>query len=146
MSQRVIVRVIAVAFVIACGRSEPAAPPAVEVHGAWVRAADSGLVTAAYLTVVNHTAAPVKYKGASSPLATDVALHETMVMGDMVHMTPLDTVPAIAPGDSLVLAEGAKHLMVSELRRRLSVGDTLPLTLTFADGRTLSARAAVRSP
>jgi hypothetical protein len=35
---------------------------------------------------------------------------------------------------------------VSGLRRRLAAGDSLPLVLTFADGRTLPAVAVVRAP
>jgi copper(I)-binding protein len=61
-------------------------------------------------------------------------------------MMPLDSVPPIAPGDSLVLAEGAKHLMVSGLRRRIAPGDTLPIVVTLRDGRVLPANAVVRTP
>ncbi len=136
---------LTLAGAIACGGTS-ATPRTVEVHGAWARPADSGLVTAAYFSLVNHTAAPVSYQSASSPLAADVGLHETMEMSGMVHMMPLDSVPPIAPGDSLVLAEGAKHLMVSGLRRRLAAGDSLPLAIMLRDGRVLHLNAAVRTP
>jgi len=132
--------------VLACGRAAPPGPRVVEVQNAWARPADSGLVTAVYLSIVNRTSAPVSYKGASSPWAADVGLHQTMEMSGMVHMMPLDTVPPIAPGDSLVLAEGAKHLMVSGLRRRLAPGDTLPVAITLRDGSVLHVNAVVRRP
>ncbi len=136
---------LAILGAAACGgRNAPSG--VVEVRNAWARPADSGLVSAVYLSIVNGTASPVSYKSASSPLAEDVSLHETMAMGNMVHMMPLDTVPPIAPGDSLVLAEGAKHLMVSGLRRRLAAGDSLPLAITLRDGRVLHVNAAVRTP
>jgi len=131
----------------ACGSGGPShAAATLDVRGPWARAADSGTVTAVYLAILNHTAAPVTFASAASPLAESVTLHETMAMNGMVHMMPVDTAPAIAPGDSLVLAEGGKHLMVSGLRRGLVAGDSLPLTLTFADGRTVPVTAVVKSP
>ena len=129
----------------ACGERAPTPPP-LEVRDAWARAADSAAVTAAYLTLFNHEARAVTLSSASSPLAESVTLHETMQMSGMVHMLPLDSGQVIAPGDSLVLAEGAKRLMVMGLKRTLTGGDSLPLELRFSDGRVLHATAAVRAP
>ena len=128
---------------VACGGA-PARP--LSVRDAWTRPADSAAVTAAYLVVVNSERQPVTLKSAASPLAESVALFETMDMGGMVHMMPVDTAPTIAAGDSLVLKESAKHLMVNGLRRKLAAGDSLPLELTFADGRVVKVTAAVRAP
>jgi copper(I)-binding protein len=130
----------------ACGGSGTPARPTIAVHGAWARPADSATVTAVYLVVANNEAKPVTFVSALSPLAESVTLHETMAMAGMVHMMPLDSAQVIAAGDSLVLAEGAKHLMVAGLKRKLAAGDTLPLVLTFGDGRTLNAAAIVRAP
>lgn len=129
-----------------CGGGERTAPPSVlGVRDAWARAADSGMVTAVYLALDNGEPAAVTLVGASSADAESVSLHQTHEMDGMVHMMPIDSVAIIA-GDSLVLAEGGKHLMVSGLRRTLSAGDSLPLTLQFAGGRSLPVMAAVRSP
>jgi len=145
--RRAVIAATPLVLAAACsGGGTPAAAPSLVIRDAWARPADSGTVTAVYLALVNREKAAVSYTGASSPLAESVALHETMQMGDMVHMMPLDSAQAIAPGDSLVLAEGAKHLMVSGLRRSLAAGDTVPLALTFADGRTLQVRALVKAP
>jgi copper(I)-binding protein len=118
----------------------------VEVRDAWARPADSASVTAVYLTIVNHEQLPVKLSTASSPFALSVTLHETMDMGGMMHMMPLDSAQTIAAGDSLVLREGAKHFMALGLRRHLAGGDSLPLELHLSDGRVLRATAAVRAP
>ena len=128
----------------ACGREAPG--PALQVHGAWTRPADSATVTAAYLVIVNHEPAPVTLVSAASPFAASVTLHETMQMGGMVHMMALDSAQVIAEGDSLVLAEGAKHLMITGLTRRLAAGDSLPIALTLGDKRVLQAMAVVRAP
>lgn len=129
---------------IACAERAPA--PLIEVREAWARPADSAATTAVYLVIENHDTTTIALAAQSSPWAASVALHETMRMGDMVHMTPVDALVAIAPGDSLVLKAGAKHLMVSALARPLLSGDSLPVVLTFGDGRTVRVSALVRAP
>ncbi len=140
--------VSAIVLAAACGGTAPAPETTSTLHvrGAWARTADSGTVTAVYLTLVNGERAPVFLFAASSPVAETVTLHETMAMNGMVHMMPLDSALVNAGGDSLVLAEGAKHLMVNGLRRALAAGDSLPIVLTFAGGRTLPVMAVVRAP
>ncbi|MDQ8154730.1 MAG: copper chaperone PCu(A)C [Gemmatimonadota bacterium] len=129
----------------ACGGGAPPGAGTLAIRDPWARSADSGTVTAVYLVVTNGESGPATYTGASSPAAESVSLHETMAMNGMVHMMALDTAQVIAPGDSLVLREGGKHLMVNGLRRRLVAGDTLPVTVRFADGRALEVRVPVRS-
>lgn len=148
MRVRPIVLASLLLLVAGCGGSDTAAVAArpLDVHGAWARPADSGLVSAAYLVITNRDTAPVTFIGAASTLAESVSLHETMEMAGMVHMMPLDSAQAIAANDSLVLAEGAKHLMVTGLRRRLAAGDSLPLTLSFAGNKTIVVNAIVRAP
>ncbi|MEQ1691745.1 MAG: copper chaperone PCu(A)C [Gemmatimonas sp.] len=130
--------------VIACADGAPV--PLIEIREAWARPADSAATTAAYFVIANHDTTTISLTAQSSPWAESVALHETMLMGDMVHMTPVSAPMAIAPGDSLVLKEGAKHLMVSALARPLVAGDSLPVVLTFGDGRTVRVSVLVRSP
>jgi hypothetical protein len=148
MIVRPIVLTACLALAAACGGSDRAAVAVrpLDVHGAWVRPADSGLVSAAYLVIVNRDTAPVTFIGATSALAESVSLHETMQMGDMVHMMPLDSAQVIAANDSLVLAEGGKHLMLTGLRRRVAAGDSVPITLSFAGNKVLVLSAAVRAP
>lgn len=134
------------ALCAAAGCSPAAAPRALSVRHAWARPADSGTVTAAYLSLVNTETAAATLLTITSPLAASVTLHETMQMNGMVHMMSLDAPQVVAAGDSLVLREGGKHLMVSGLRRSLAAGDSLPLVLTFTEGRTLHTAATVRAP
>jgi len=148
MTRRLIVLTSCLALAAACGGSDTAAVAVrpLEVQRAWARPADSGLVSAAYLVIVNGDTAPATFTGAASVLAESVSLHETMDMGGMVHMMPLNVDQVIAANDSLVLTEGAKHLMVTGLRRRLAAGDSLPLTLSFAGNKTIVVNAVVRAP
>jgi hypothetical protein len=148
MTVRPILFVSFLALAAACSGSDTAAVAGrtLDVRGAWARPADSGLVSAAYLVIINRDTAPVTFIGAASPLAESVSLHQTMEMSGMVHMMPLDSAQVIAANDSLVLAEGGKHLMLTGLRRRVAAGDSLPLTLSFAGNKVLVVTAAVRAP
>jgi copper(I)-binding protein len=122
------------------------AQPPLEVRDAWARPADSAATTGAYFVLLNHDSVVATLSAESSPSAESASLHETMDMGGTMHMMALESPIAIAPGDSLVLRPGARHLMVSGLTRRLVAGDTLPLVLTFIDGRTVRAGAVIRAP
>ncbi|MDP1891974.1 MAG: copper chaperone PCu(A)C [Gemmatimonadaceae bacterium] len=148
MTFRLFVPASLLALAAACGGTDTSAVAVrpLEVQRAWARPADSGVVSAVYLVIVNGDTSPATFIGAASALAESVSLHETMQMGDMVHMMPLDSAQVIAANDSLVLTEGAKHLMVTGLRRKLAAGDSLPLTLSFAGNKTIAVNAAVRAP
>jgi len=127
----------------ACVRVER--EPAI-AHNAWARAADSGATTGAYLTFVNHDTLAVHVTSWSSPDAQAVELHETMNMDGMMHMLPVTDPPAIASGDSLMLAPGAKHLMVIGLKKRVAAGDSITLVLATDAGRSLRFGAKIRAP
>ncbi len=136
-----------VAVLAPCAGCSMRAPvPSIEVRDAWARPADSAATTAAYFTVLNHEKATVTLQSESSPFAGSVSLHESMEMDGMAHMMPVTAPVAIAAADSLVLKAGARHLMVMELTRRLTAGDSLPLLLRFTDGRDVRAVAIVRAP
>ena len=137
---------IALCSVVAVACSTRAAPPFIDVRDVWARPADSAATTAVYLVIVNHDTSTIALASESSSMAESVTLHETMQMNGMVHMAALDAPHAIAPGDSLMLKPGSKHLMVSTLTRRLVAGDSLPLVLTFSDGRVIRATAVTRAP
>lgn len=136
--------ILSAALACACTGGKPS--PTLEVRDAWARTADTAGTTAAYFSLVNLDTAPVTLSAESSPIAESASIHETMAMGGMVHMVPLDSPLTIPARDSLTLKQGAKHLMVVGLQRKLSVGDSLPFVLTFTDGRVLHASAIVRAP
>lgn len=137
---------IALTVSLACACSSGGTKPPIEVRNAWARPADSAATTAAYLTIVNNEAAAVSLASSSSPVAVSAQVHETMLMDGMAHMMPATEPVSIAPGDSLVLKPGARHLMVSGLKQRLVAGDSMLLLLHFVDGREVRAMASVRAP
>ncbi len=121
---------------------EPAAP----VHDVWVTAADSGASTPAHLTFVNHDSISVKIVSWSSPDAQSVEWHMTMNSGGTTTMMPLTSPAEVLPGDSLLLVPGAQHLMVTGLKHRAAVGDSITLVIATDRGRSWRFGAKVRAP
>jgi len=132
----------ALSVLAGCATAEPPLAGRL-VSAAWARPADSGATSGAYLTVINADSIAVDLMSVSSPVATAVEVHETMNHDGLAHMTPRTSVP-IAPRDSLVMKPGGVHVMLLQLTRRLSPGDTVPLTLRFSNGDSVRANVPVR--
>jgi copper(I)-binding protein len=140
----------AIAGLLACGAvacARPKAPlPPLDVAGAWARPADSAATTAVYFVLHNREAAPVSVTRFASPVSESVMLHESVQRDGIVHMVMRMEPQTVAPGDSLVLAPGGKHLMAESVVRVLAAGDSVPFTVTLGDGRVLQVKAVVRAP
>ncbi|MEM9058799.1 MAG: copper chaperone PCu(A)C, partial [Pseudomonadota bacterium] len=116
----------------------------VQIDDPWLRAAPPGAgMTAGYLTLRNDSGAPLTLVGASSDGHGEVSLHETRVDNGTSRMLGLDTV-ALPPGASVPFEPGGKHLMLMSPARDFAVGDTVRLTLHFADRDDLTVEATVR--
>ena len=135
----------------ACGSSPSASPAAatdeaVTARDAWIRAADEGGLSAAYLTISNGSEADDALVDVSAPdVATSVSLHETTTGDDgmtgMYH-TPSIAVPA---GGTVALEPGGYHVMLEGLQRNLVAGETVRIVLTFERAGPLTVDALVRA-
>lgn len=99
---------------------------------------------AAYFTVTNAGATPDTLLHIDSPLAAEAGLHRTSSDGGMMHMQPMGAV-VIGAHDSLVLAPGGTHLMLTTLRSMPHAGDTITVTLRFARAGDVVAVLPVRA-
>lgn len=146
------------ALLAACGAGESAdrgvpavdpAPPAdaaaVRAADAWVRAADRGAMTAAYLTLSNSGVAVDTVLGVVTDAAEAASIHQSSAVGGTMHMTRLMVLP-IPVGTPVTLAPLGTHLMLEGLRRALRAGDSLSLRLVLASGDTLPVTAVTRAP
>lgn len=79
-------------------------------------------------------------------IATEYAIrsemHESMKMGGMSSMKPVDHLPLPADG-TLEFKPGGKHLMLYDVNPEIVPGRTLALTFTFSDGTRLEYPALV---
>ena len=130
-------------LVAACAPTET--PQGRAVTAAWARAADSGATGGAYLTIVNHDSVTVDLVGVATALAASAEVHESMQHDGMSHMMPRASV-AIGARDSLVMAPGGLHVMLNQLTRALTAGDSVPLTVRFSNGDSVLVRVPVRAP
>jgi len=127
-----------------------AAAPAladVAVADAWVRGTVSGQkATGAFMQLTSP--AETALVAAASPAAKIVEIHEMKMDGGMMRMRAVDRIPLPA-GKAVTLAPGGYHVMLMDLARPLKEGDSVTVTLTFADkdGRrtTQDVKANVRA-
>ena len=72
-------------------------------------------------------------------------IHRTMNMAGMEHMQGVASVP-IPAGQEIAFAPGGYHLMCMKPAASMKAGDSVPVTLIFADGSKVTAMFAVRGP
>lgn len=105
----------------------------IAISQAWVRPTiGEGRITAAYLKIQNVGDDADVLRGARSPNAAQVEIHETeMTDTGVMKMRPLRDGLTIPAGDTVTLKPGGIHIMVMGLDAALAKGATLPLTLEF---------------
>jgi periplasmic copper chaperone A len=111
----------------------------------WVRraAAMPESKAAGYVTVLNRGPARDALISATADVAERVELHETRNMSGMMMMERVPKVE-LAPGSRVELKPGSYHLMLIGLRRALTPGQTVNLTLEFERAGRITTRAEVR--
>lgn len=118
---------------------------AVRVESAWVgEVPPASPVAAAYLTLVNEGAAPVRVLSLTSPLAASVEWHDMWHADGMMRMQRRRDI--VLPARSrTVLAPSGSHLMLNAPTQALPPGSVVPLRLALSGGQVLSVQAVVRA-
>lgn len=112
-------------------------------EGAWVRALPPiQTATAAYGTVRNTGSDAVRIETATSPIAQQATLHNTVTEGGTVRMTALDGI-TLAPGETFAFTPGGPHIMLMGLEAAPAEGSQVELCLS-GDGESVCVRAPVR--
>jgi periplasmic copper chaperone A len=119
-----------------------AAPAAPTVSNAWLRALPGNLPAGGYFTITNSGAAPIVLTGAASPACGSAMLHMTHQMDGVAHMMMVESV-TVPAGGRIEFAPGGYHVMCMD-PKNLKPGTSVPVTLHFADGATLTVPFAVR--
>lgn len=118
-------------------------PAEIAADKAWVRLpAVPGQPGAAYFMVHGGSAADTLL-AVSTPAALKAEMHESM-KGDhgMMAMAPLKDVAIPARGE-VAFAPGGRHVMLYSIGPAVKPGQTIPLSLSFAGGKTLALEARV---
>lgn len=129
-------------LLLSCSENNPPTPPPIPtvvpgqitVIEATAPEAPAGMVNGAvYLTLQNGTDQPVHLLSATTAVAAQLSFHETTDDNGIIRMRPQPDGFVVGPGESLVLAQAGKHLMLENLVAPLVAGAQFTLTLVFAD-------------
>ncbi len=116
------------------------------VTDAWIRAAPPGAaMLAGYATLTNSGDAPISVLTVQSDAFRMASLHETVISGGVSRMRELHRI-VVAPGATVRLAPGAKHLMLMQPRREIAVGDRVEMMFLLDDGTRVETYFDVLAP
>ena len=109
----------------------------VHASGAWIRVLPGNLPAGGYVTLRNDGDQPAALEGASSPDYASVMLHQSSTDTGMGRMRMVDRLDVPAHGQ-VALSPGGYHLMLMDATQPVQPGQTVRITLRFADGSTLA--------
>jgi copper(I)-binding protein len=140
MKRFIIAGLLALSLATAADAQSPDAN--LTVAHAWARATPSATANAAVYLTVTAKATPDTLTGASTPVAARAQLHESKTENGIMRMRPVDNLP-IDKDHPITLAPGGYHLMLTGMKQQLKLGETFPLTLTFAHAGAVQATVTV---
>lgn len=104
------------------------------VHDAWIRAAPPGAgMVAGYATLKNAGDEPIAILTVQSDAFRMTSLHETRIEEGVSKMRELHRLK-LAPGETIQLQPGGKHLMLMQPRRDIVAGDKVEMLFMLVDG------------
>ena len=105
------------------------------VENAWIRTAPPGTpMLAGYARLSNRGDEALSVNGVASPRFGKASLHETREEKGVSTMRPLPSL-VIAPGASVDLAPGGKHLMLMQPRGDVAAGQKIEIEFLLGDKR-----------
>jgi hypothetical protein len=111
-----------------------------------VRLAPPGArVTGAYMTFRNASDKTVRVVSADSAVAKITELHNHINDGGVMRMRQVKEIAVPAKGEVL-LKPGSYHVMLIDMKVQLREGDSVAITLGFADGSKKTVEAPVKMP
>jgi periplasmic copper chaperone A len=113
------------------------------VQQAWMRQTPGGDTAAVYLTLQNTDVKPVIVIGVQTPYASSAMLHSSGIEKGQSRMRAKNTL-VIAPGQKVAFEPGGTHVMLSGLKRKVGVGQEVPLVFLLADGGQVKTAVVVR--
>ena len=114
------------------------------VNDAWIRGIPpSAATTAAFMTIQNTGPDEMVLKSVTSEIAEIAQIHTMEQIGEIMKMKEVGELRVPANGQA-VLAPKGYHIMLIRLLRPITEGETIPLSLNFADGTIVSVDGVVR--
>jgi copper(I)-binding protein len=149
---RLLLALFAALALAACEPAPDASTPetpqgGLTVDDAWARPADTtgAARSAAYFTLRNDLAEPVRLVAADAEAARVTEVHLSFEEGGVMRMRPVVDGVEVAPGEAVAFEPGGYHVMLIDLKRPLAEGERFPLTLTFDGENEREVEVEVRS-
>ena len=136
---------VSAALLLALSLTAPAlaAPKGVTIEHPWMRMIIKARPAAGYFTLRNNSDKPVVLTGASSSACGMAMLHRSKEENGVEKMLPVKSV-TVKPHGTLKFEPGSYHVMC--MKPNMSLGKSVPMTLEFAGGDSLTAQFAVKGP
>lgn len=116
----------------------------ITVDNAWVKAMPpSAEYSAAFLTITNASEEDLALVEVRSDVAETVEIHEMETIEGVMSMRPTKNL-AIPHGESVALEPGGTHIMLIDLVEPLTEGESVDLTLVFANGMERQVSAVIK--
>jgi copper(I)-binding protein len=144
MPGRAMVRIAAFAG-LTVGMAVSAHAAGVTIQKPWMRFIIKERPAGGYFTLHNDSAKPIKLVGASSTACGSMMLHQTKDIKGVEHMLPVKSITVPVRG-TLKFQPGSYHIMCMKPQAAMVIGHKVPVTLKFADGKTITAQFAVTGP
>ena len=122
---------------LCAGPTHAAEADHVRATGAWIRVLPGNLPAGGYVTLHNDGDQAATLQGASSSAYGSVMLHQSSTNTGMGRMRMVDRLRVPAHGE-VALAPGGYHLMLMDAAKPVQPGQTVRVTLQFADGSSLA--------
>ena len=139
-----------IATVIACtlglsvaAHAQDAKVGSIKVEHAYTRATMPGQqVAGGFMKIENKGGPADQLVSASSPVASEVQLHEMAMDGNVMKMRQVKDIPVPA-GGSVELKPGGLHIMFMNIKAPLTAGETVPVKLKFAKAGEVEVKMPV---
>ncbi|MEJ2136983.1 MAG: copper chaperone PCu(A)C [Desulfofustis sp.] len=116
----------------------------ITVQDAWIRGIPpSATTTAAFMTIHNAGLDDAILKSADCEVAENVQIHTMEQVGEIMKMKEVSELRIPANGQAILAPKGY-HIMLIGLVRPIKEGESIPLSLNFADRPTVVVDAVVK--
>jgi periplasmic copper chaperone A len=116
----------------------------ITVQDAWIRGIPpSATTTAAFMTIHNAGSDDAILKSADCEVAETVQIHTMEQVGEIMKMKEVSELRIPANGQAILAPKGY-HIMLIGLVRPIKEGESIPLSLNFADRPTVVVDAVVK--
>jgi copper(I)-binding protein len=119
-----------------------ATAPAVTISHPWMRFLTPRIPAAGYFALSNASAQPVTLTAAASPDCGQLMLHRSISENGTARMEMVASVVVPAHG-TVTFSPGGYHLMCMAPTAAIAPGQSMPVSLRFSDGTSLSANFPV---